>query len=313
MKPWELNKRVDCLSEKLKPVSSEGIRIDFDSFPEPEKQLFRKIWEIQEKYGSSPPADVIEANKEFIFKAWEVIGWRVLELFMFVMQELLGGEYQQPIPFVPTEEQVDALIAGVGKRTAPFLQLLKETGVRLGEAVRLKWTDIDFARGTVSINTPEKKSLPRILKISPTLIAMLNVLPRTTAYVFIRDKKSVETNLKKNFSIAKNAAEKNFRDQRHKLARKLGNERLKQIHLHTFRHFYATMLYAKTLNILKVQQALGHKNLMNTQIYTHLINFPSDEYDVQVAETLDEAKKLLEAGFDYVTDMDGRKIFRRRK
>jgi len=222
-------------------------------------------------------------------------------------------EYQQPIPFVPTEEQVDALIAGVGKRTAPFLQLLKETGVRLGEAVRLKWTDIDFARGTVSINTPEKKSLPRILKISPTLIAMLNVLPRTTAYVFIRDKKSVETNLKKNFSIAKNTAEKNFRDQRHKLARKLGNERLKQIHLHTFRHFYATMLYAKTLNILKVQQALGHKNLMNTQIYTHLVNFPSEEYEVQVAETLDEAKKLLEAGFDYVTDMDERKLFRRRK
>ena len=89
--------------------------------------------------------------------------------------------------------------------------------------------------------------------------------------------------------------------------------RLKQIQLHTFRHFFATMLYVKTLNILKVQQALGHKNLMNTQIYTHLINFPSDEYDVQVAETLEEAKKLLEAGFDFVTDMDGRKIFRRRK
>ena len=83
--------------------------------------------------------------------------------------------------------------------------------------------------------------------------------------------------------------------------------------MHTFRHFFATMLYAKTLNILKVQQALGHKNLMNTQIYTHLINFPSDEYDVQVAETLEEAKKLLEAGFDFVTNMDGRKIFRRRK
>ena len=222
-------------------------------------------------------------------------------------------EYQQPIPFVPTEEQVDALIAGVGKRTAPFLQLLKETGARLGEAVKLKWTDIDLARGTVSINTPEKKSLPRILKISPTLITMLNVLPRTTAYVFIRDEKSVETNLKKNFSIAKSTKEKNFRDQRHKLARKLGNETLKQIHLHTFRHFYATMLYAKTLNILKVQQALGHKNLMNTQIYTHLINFQSDEYDVQIAETLDEAKKLLEAGFDYVTDMDGFKLFRKRK
>ena len=92
MKPWELNRRVGNLSEKLKPVPSDVIRIDFDSFPEPEKQLFRKIWEIEQKYGSSPPADVIEANAEFIFKAWDVIGWRVLELFMFVMQELLAED-----------------------------------------------------------------------------------------------------------------------------------------------------------------------------------------------------------------------------
>lgn len=78
-----------ALSEKLKPVSSDVIRLDFDSFSEPEKQLFRKIWEIQQEYGSSPPADVIEANKEFVFKASEVLSWRVLELFMFVIKELL--------------------------------------------------------------------------------------------------------------------------------------------------------------------------------------------------------------------------------
>jgi len=92
MKPWKLNRRMGNLSEKLKDVPSDGIRIDFDSFPEPEKQLLMKVWEIQEKYGSEPPADVIEANAEFIFKAWDVIGWRVLELFMFVMKELLGND-----------------------------------------------------------------------------------------------------------------------------------------------------------------------------------------------------------------------------
>jgi len=92
MKPWELNKRVGNLSEKFKPVSSDVIRLDFDSFTEPEKQLFSKIWEIQQEYGSSPPSDVIEANKEFIFKAGEVIGWRVLQLFMFVMKELLDND-----------------------------------------------------------------------------------------------------------------------------------------------------------------------------------------------------------------------------
>jgi hypothetical protein len=83
---------VESLSEKLKPVPSEGIRIDLDSFTEPEKQLLRKVLEINDEYGSSPPAEVIEANKEFIFKAQEVVSWRVLELFMFVMKEMLGGD-----------------------------------------------------------------------------------------------------------------------------------------------------------------------------------------------------------------------------
>ena len=92
MKTWKLDRKLGNLSEKLKAVSSEGIRIDFDSFPEPERLLLRKVWEIEEKYEGSPPADVIEANAEFIFKAREVIGWRVIELFMFVMQELLGSD-----------------------------------------------------------------------------------------------------------------------------------------------------------------------------------------------------------------------------
>jgi hypothetical protein len=83
---------VGALSEKLKPVSSDVIRIDFDSFSEPEKQLFNKIWEIEQEYGFSPPPDVIEANAELVSKAREIIGWRVIELFMFVMKELLGSD-----------------------------------------------------------------------------------------------------------------------------------------------------------------------------------------------------------------------------
>jgi hypothetical protein len=85
-----LDRRVGALSEKLKPVSSDVVRFDFDSFTEPEKQLFSKIWEIEQKYGFSPPDDVLEANLELLFKAREIIAWRVIELFMFVMKESLG-------------------------------------------------------------------------------------------------------------------------------------------------------------------------------------------------------------------------------
>jgi hypothetical protein len=34
------------------------------------------------------------------------------------------------IPFIPTEQELDTLIAGSGKKTATFLQLLKETAMR---------------------------------------------------------------------------------------------------------------------------------------------------------------------------------------
>ncbi len=33
----------------------------------------------------------------------------------------------------------------------------------------------------------------------------------------------------------------------------------------------------------------------------------------KVAETLEEACELVEAGFEFVTDMEGKKIFRKRK
>ncbi len=37
----------------------------------------------------------------------------------------------------------------------------------------------------------------------------------------------------------------------------------------------------------------------------------SDECTVEVAKTLDEETKLLETGFEYVTDWDDNKMFRK--
>jgi len=61
------------------------------------------------------------------------------------------------------------------------------------------------------------------------------------------------------------------------------------------------------------QRVLSHKNIKNTLIYIQLVNFESDEYVAKVAKTLDDACQLVEAGFEYVTEMDGAKIFRKRK
>jgi integrase len=80
-------------------------------------------------------------------------------------------------PYIPTEAEIDALISGSGRVLATFLQFLKETGARSGEAARLKWRDVDFERKIATI-TPEKGSRARILPISQKLIDMLNRQPK---------------------------------------------------------------------------------------------------------------------------------------
>jgi hypothetical protein len=60
-------------------------------------------------------------------------------------------------------------------------------------------------------------------------------------------------------------------------------------------------------------QLLGHKSIKNTLVYTHLVDFGGDEFVCKVAKSVDEAKVLVEGGFDYVTDVDGLKLFKKRK
>lgn len=75
------------------------------------------------------------------------------------------------------------------------------------------------------------------------------------------------------------------------------------------------MEYHKTKDILHVKRLLGHKKIENTEIYTHLINFESDEWHVAHARTLEEENKLIEAGFEYVrySERDEVAIYRKRK
>jgi len=140
LRRWALENRVETLSGKMKPALSEGIRIDFDSFPEPEKQLLRRVFEIEEKYGSSPPSDIMEANGEFVFKALEVLSWRVAELFMDVVPKALGcdeiEEWFFRLYFCNFLKDLKECLRNVRKWSAQdreeFLRDMKENGLMNG-------------------------------------------------------------------------------------------------------------------------------------------------------------------------------------
>ena len=161
----------------------------------------------------------------------------------------------------------------------------------------MKWIDIDFEGRTIRI-TPEKRSNPRIFKISNKLVGMLNALPRRSERVF-----SNPSSLR--------SLTYTFERNRKRVAYKLGNPRLLRISFHTLRQWKGTMEYRKTRDILHVMSVLGHKNTLK---YTHLAKFEGeDEFICKVAKTTKEVTQLIEAGFDYVCKREGLLFFRKRK
>ena len=210
---------------------------------------------------------------------------------------------EQKFPFIPKEEEIDTLIAGCGKKTLTFLQLLKETAMRCGEAKRLEWSDVDFERRTLRLNLPEKRSNPRMWRITLKLTAMLNALPRKAQRIFGN---GPITSTKMTFMRA-----------RKRLANKLQNPRLLKISFHTFRHWKATMLYHETGDIHYVKRFLGHKSIVNTEIYINIADTifksKSDDFTVKVVEKPEDIKRYAEAGFDFYCQKDNLIFLRKRK
>jgi hypothetical protein len=75
------------------------------------------------------------------------------------------------------------------------------------------------------------------------------------------------------------------------------------------------MEYHKTRDILHVMRILGHKNIKNTPLYTQLIqrDESEDDFVCKRTRTPTEIQSLIEAGFEYVCDLDSLRFFNKRK
>lgn len=110
-------------------------------------------------------------------------------------------------------------------------------GLRFGSCYAGFWFEahalsmyIDLVNNCIRV-IPEKNSNPRNLPISNKLVSMLNAMPQNTQCAF---------------TYNTDAWIRNYSRQRKKIAFKLKDPRLMQIHFHTFRHWKATTEYHKT-------------------------------------------------------------------
>jgi integrase len=206
------------------------------------------------------------------------------------------------LPKIPTTETINMII---GKtrclKHALCFSIMRDTGIRPIELHRLTLKDIDLEKGILYPKT-SKRGCGRALKIKTKTLAMLKHYVSINNFE-LSDKLFPKPHLMKMAWIR----------ARNKLAQQLKDPQIKTIRLYDLRHYFATMLYHKTKNIMYVKQQLGHKDIKTTLIYTQLIDFKDEEFHVAVARNLKEACQLIEQGFEYVTEMDGAKIFRKRK
>jgi integrase/recombinase XerD len=265
----------------------------------------RALTQLSRQCKITNPYEVKEAIANFKWKnsTKQTVADHFTGFFKYIGKAWERPRYTQEktLPLIPTETEIDQLIASSNKRYATYLQILKETGIRTDELMKTLFSDIDAERKTINIK-PSKGSNPRILPLSTKLIDMINQLPHKSLSICPMKKHTFRTN---------------FEASRNRTAKKLNNPRIKQIHLHTFRHWKGTMEYHKTRDVIHVKHVLGHKSIESTMIYINIeqsiFTNMTNEYYSATAKTIQEAQKLIETGFEYVTEIDGTKLFRKRK
>lgn len=212
---------------------------------------------------------------------------------------------RRKMPRIPQEEKINYIITNASPKLRTAISISKDTGLRPIELMRLKLKDIDLDKRAVYPETA-KHGNPRVLKITnKTLHMLIEYIGRAN----IQPNQRVFANWRPiDYS-------KYFRTARNKTAKKMGDQSITQIRLYDLRHFFATMLYHRTKDILFVKQQLGHKSIETTLIYTQLLQFQTqDQYTSRATKDETEAQQLIENGFEYVlTTPNQLMLFRKRK
>lgn len=170
---------------------------------------------------------------------------------------------------IPTREEYTKLLEEIGKlderarESAKLVQLLALSGMRLGEATRIVWREVDFERGQFTVSGGEvgtKNSETRIVPLFPSLRRLLKeTRPEGTGF---------EQEQIVGIASTKSAMES---------ACKAGN--LPRFTHHSLRHFYVSNAIEVGVDFKTIAAWIGHKDggILVAKRYGHLRRTHSQE------------------------------------
>jgi len=209
------------------------------------------------------------ANLEINSKTKDWFFWKVYAKYngLKIPEAKFGKNLK--IPYVPSEEMIDAVINGARNGlTRNSLILMKHTGCRVGE---LKQMYVDKSRGCVVIQSEKKRGTEKQRMVSiPYHVAEIQEWRKNGSHV----SEAVRGIVKR-------------------LAKLTGNNDYLKIHGHTFRHYFGTEVYARTHDLMLVKELLGHEDVRETQIYVTIVRMSRPKIDA-IKIGVDEPEKMVE-------------------
>jgi integrase len=153
-----------------------------------------------------------------------------------------------------SDEDIEKLIDGaMNKLTRDLITFLIYTGCRKGEALNLKWDDVDLQNDVIAIKGTKTK-YDRYVPISKPLKELLNGVERKADCLYVFNKNGVKiSNFRKSFITA------------------CRNAGIKDLHIHDLRHVFASKMVMGGTSLYITGELLGHRTTQMTKRYSHLV------------------------------------------
>lgn len=179
----------------------------------------------------------------------------------------------------------------------PLVHLMSYTGLRQGEALALKWSDIDFENKKITVDktavrikekqtlqTPKTKNSKRVISIDPTTISILKSWKKDQIKIYFKNGKHFEG--EENFIFTNKRGDwVHIHNFIRYFKRFIADHGLKPITPHGLRHTHASLLFSAGVEPKNISDRLGHSTVQITlDLYTHIT-------EEQRTDTVD---KLLE-------------------
>ncbi len=208
---------------------------------------------------------------------------RLLYVDLYKMPFIIGNlprpQKEKKLPNVLSQEEVLRIFSHVDNlKHKTLLMLIYSAGLRVGESVRLKISDLDSERKLIHIHGGKGKK-DRYTFLSDTVLAALKTYykaykPRD--YLF--EGQGTRSHL----------AERSIQNVFHRAVKSAGIR--KEISVHGLRHSFATHLLESGVDLRYIQELLGHTSSRTTEIYTHV----SKKSLEKIVNPLDQALQIKE-------------------